>query len=91
MLFVAIPDYKYFIIAAVAVLALAGAVVVFASGNDVTAFRLVRIKAWLDPESYSTDRAFQTLQALYAIGSGGIRGLDRVCRREASCRNPRMI
>ena len=74
MLFVAIPDYKYFIIAAVAVLALAGAVVVFASGNDVTAFRLVRIKAWLDPESYSTDRAFQTLQALYAIGSGGIWG-----------------
>lgn len=47
MLFVAIPDYKYFIIAAVAVLALAGAVVVFASGNDVTAFRLVRIKACL--------------------------------------------
>ena len=74
MLFVAIPDYKYFIIAAVAVLALAVAVVVFASGNDVTAFRLVRIKAWLDPESYSTDRAFQTLQALYAIGSGGIWG-----------------
>ena len=74
MLFVAIPDYKYFIIAAVAVLALAGAVVVFASGNDVTAFRLVRIKAWLDPESYSTDRAFQTLQALYAIGSGGLFG-----------------
>ena len=74
MLFVAIPDYKYFIIAAVAVLALAVAVVAFASGNDVTAFRLVRIKAWLDPESYSTDRAFQTLQALYAIGSGGIWG-----------------
>lgn len=74
MIFVAVPDYKFFIIGAVAVLGAAIAVVIFASGNDVTAFRLVRIKAWLDPESYSTDRAFQTLQALYAIGSGGIWG-----------------
>ncbi len=32
------------------------------------------MKAWLDPESFSTDKAFQTLQALYAIGSGGIWG-----------------
>lgn len=74
MLFVAVPDYKYFIILGVIVVAVAGLLVWYASGNDVDSFRLVRIKAWLDPESYSTDTAFQTLQALYAIGSGGIWG-----------------
>lgn len=30
--------------------------------------------AWLDPEAYASGKGFQTLQALYAIGSGGIFG-----------------
>ena len=30
--------------------------------------------AWLDPEAYASGKGFQTLQALYAIGSGGIWG-----------------
>jgi cell division protein FtsW len=34
----------------------------------------VRILAWLDPEAYVNDKGYQTLQALYAIGSGGIFG-----------------
>jgi len=37
-------------------------------------FRGTRILAWLDPEAYASDKGFQTLQALYAIGSGGIWG-----------------
>lgn len=77
MVFVATPNYKEYIILAVVGIALAGAIVLFAVNSDGTAglgFRLVRIRAWLDPESYSTDRAFQSLQALYAIGSGGIWG-----------------
>ncbi|MCM1182075.1 MAG: putative lipid II flippase FtsW [Roseburia sp.] len=75
MLFVAVPDYKWFIITGVAGIALVAAVVIYASQADATSsFRLARVRAWLTPEAYSTDRAFQTLQALYAIGSGGIWG-----------------
>jgi len=76
MVFVAVPDYKWFIIAAVSVAAIVAALVFYVSNADMSdsGFRLARIKAWLDPESYSTDKAFQTLQALYAIGSGGIWG-----------------
>ena len=37
-------------------------------------FRGERILAWLDPEAYASGKGFQTLQALYAIGSGGIFG-----------------
>lgn len=42
-------------------------------------FRGDRIIAWLDPEKYASDEGFQTLQALYAIGSGNIfgKGLGR--------------
>lgn len=37
-------------------------------------FRLTRIRAWLDPYSYESDKSYQSLQALYAIGSGGLFG-----------------
>lgn len=76
MLFVAVPDYKWFVAAGVTVLAAAAAIVFYVANADAASsgFRLARIRAWLDPESYSTDEAFQTLQALYAIGSGGIWG-----------------
>lgn len=37
-------------------------------------FRFGRIVAWLDPESDAQDKGFQTLQGLYAIGSGGVWG-----------------
>lgn len=75
MLFVALPDYKIFFGLGGAVIAGAALFVSYTVGADeVAGFRSARIKAWLDPEAYSTDRAFQTLQALYAIGSGGIWG-----------------
>ena len=51
------------------------AIVFYANASDASGeFRMQRIRAWLNPEAYSTDTAFQTLQALYAIGSGGIWG-----------------
>lgn len=37
-------------------------------------FRVGRIAAWLNPELYASDQGYQTLQALYAIGSGGFWG-----------------
>lgn len=75
MLFVAIPEYKHFIILGVlGIIGVAG-LVFYANSTDVSGeFRMQRIRAWLNPEAYSTDTAFQTLQALYAIGSGGIWG-----------------
>lgn len=37
-------------------------------------YHIRRIYAWLDPYKYSSDVSFQGLQALYAIGSGGLFG-----------------
>lgn len=68
---------KFYYLAVLVGVSLVALVVFIAVNSEGTAglgFRLVRVKAWLDPESYSGDRAFQTLQALYAIGSGGIWG-----------------
>lgn len=39
-----------------------------------TDFRLRRIIAWLNPEKYADTVSFQTVQGLYAIGSGGFFG-----------------
>ncbi len=77
MLFVACPDYKRFILLGLAGIA-AAAVLVFAivqmADSGGMGFRGERILAWLDPEAYASGKGFQTLQALYAIGSGGILG-----------------
>ena len=37
-------------------------------------FRMGRINAWLDPWAYPTGEAWQAIQSLYAIGSGGLFG-----------------
>lgn len=77
MLFVASPDYKKFILialAGIAVVALVVFLIVNAASSDGMGFRGERILAWLDPEAYASGKGFQTLQALYAIGSGGIWG-----------------
>lgn len=37
-------------------------------------FRVQRIITWLNPEAYASDEGYQTLQGLYAIGSGGFFG-----------------
>lgn len=77
MLFVSSPDYKRFILlgfAGVAVCALAVFIIVNAADSGSLGVRGTRILAWLDPEAYASGKGFQTLQALYAIGSGGILG-----------------
>lgn len=80
MVFVASPDYKKFIIMGVAgIAAIALLVFLIVSSGGEGGFRSERIIAWLDPESQAQGKGFQTLQALYAIGSGGIwgKGLGR--------------
>jgi len=77
MLFVSSPDYKRFVLIAligIAVVALTIFMIVNAGESGGLGFRGTRILAWLDPEAYAGDKGFQTLQALYAIGSGGIWG-----------------
>ncbi|MBQ7839098.1 MAG: cell division protein FtsW [Lachnospiraceae bacterium] len=77
MLFVASPDYKRFIVLGSIGVAGAAALVFLIAQSSTTeglGFRGERILAWLDPEAYASGKGFQTLQALYAIGSGGIFG-----------------
>lgn len=77
MLFVSCPDYKRFIVIAVmGVIGCIGLVmyIVRAADQGSLGFRGGRILVWLDPQAYAGDTGFQTIQALYAIGSGGIFG-----------------
>ncbi|MDC7294269.1 MULTISPECIES: FtsW/RodA/SpoVE family cell cycle protein [unclassified Butyrivibrio] len=77
MLFISTPNYKPYIIIAVSGLGACAAIVWFISssaGNPEMGFRSERILAWLDPNAHASGKGFQTLQALYAIGSGGIFG-----------------
>ncbi len=79
MLFVSCPDYKRFFLLGLLTLAVAAAAVFYVVQTaqahvDDLDFRGARVLAWLDPEAYSSDTGFQTLQALYAIGSGGVLG-----------------
>lgn len=68
MVFVASPKYSHFVVMAGLVIAFGGAFIALES------FRMTRLKVWLHPESYSQEGGFQVLQALYAIGSGGLFG-----------------
>lgn len=74
MVFVASPDYKKFIVMGTAVVAIGSIAVYLMATGVITSFRSDRITAWLNPESDAQDKGFQTLQALYAIGSGGVWG-----------------
>lgn len=59
-----------------------GAITAFIVGSQIMArvlenstdFRLRRILAWLNPEKFAATGAYQTIQGLYAIGSGGFFG-----------------
>lgn len=77
MIFVSSPQYARFVLLGLlGVGSAVGIVYAIASGiiPEDMSFRFARINAWLDPESYAVEQGFQTLQALYAIGSGGIFG-----------------
>lgn len=67
IVFITSPKVKRFIFIAVGGIALVACV--FLLG---TSYRMERIDIWLNPEKY--DRGYQTLQSLYAIGSGGVFG-----------------
>ena len=41
---------------------------------ETMSFRVGRIAAWINPEKYASGKGMQTLNSLYAIGSGGIFG-----------------
>lgn len=66
MVFVAVPGYKQF----GGLIGVGG--VLIAILLKTQAYRMERIQIWRDPTS--TPKGYQTLQALYAIGSGGIFG-----------------
>ena len=76
MIFVADPHYKKYLVMGTG--AVAGVIaLVYAIINMETSeggFRIRRIAIWLHPETDPEGTGFQTLQALYAIGSGGIWG-----------------
>lgn len=66
MLFVASKEVKLFIMVIAVFIGLAVLVLLSAS------YRVERVQIWLDPENHT--KGHQTMQALYAIGSGGIFG-----------------
>jgi len=68
MIFVASPKYVHFI--AVGVVAIVFGVFFIATAG----YRAARVQAWLHPETADPDQVYQTMQGLYAIGSGGLFG-----------------
>lgn len=78
LIFVAHPDTKIFLIIAgvVIVLGVIGVLLLNAtlSVDGSGSFRLRRIMVWLHPEDFADTWGYQTIQALYAIGSGGFFG-----------------
>lgn len=78
LIFVAHPNTKLFLsIAAVGVVLVAGIVMLLYLTVDPETnenFRIGRILVWLRPEEFADGMGYQTLQALYAIGSGGLLG-----------------
>lgn len=77
MVYIATPGYKPYIILVLGTVLLASLVVLLVSKGVLTeelSYRFGRVRAWVYPEAYASTTAFQTLQALYAIGSGGVFG-----------------
>ena len=68
MVFVSSPKFMHFMALGAAGL---GVIVMYIS---LASYRAGRIDAWLHPEEYTSGSGFQTLQGLYAIGSGGLFG-----------------
>lgn len=66
LVFVSSPKYMQFIIMGGVVIAFGAAFIMLES------YRAERLKIWLEPEKY--EKGYQTLQGLYAIGSGGLFG-----------------
>ena len=77
MIFVATPNYKEYFLIGAALVAVAAIIVLLVSKGIIPesmSYRFGRINAWLNPEAYASTTGFQTLQSLYAIGSGDLFG-----------------
>ncbi len=76
MIFVADPHYKKYVLIGGGIAAAASALVYWIISTDAAGggFRFKRIAIWLHPETDPEGVGFQTLQGLYAIGSGGVWG-----------------
>ncbi len=76
LVFVVHPKTAPFLITIGAFIAVAAVAIIYIANNVSSSenFRLRRIIAWLNPEEYASDIGYQTLQGLYAIGSGGMFG-----------------
>ncbi len=73
MLFVASPKYSHYVYTILAG-AMCGGLFLLVEKLVLKSFRFNRFSVWLNPEEYAQSGGFQVLQALYAIGSGGILG-----------------
>jgi len=71
IMFVASPKIWYFVVGG----GMAAGAIALMLFLPQFAYRLDRIKFWLDPFSDPTDGGFQIIQGLYAVASGGIFGL----------------
>ena len=82
MYFTVHPNWSKFLFVAAAVGIVLAVVVLYVKAMDVSkidlkelgSFRSRRIIAWLHVENFSDSQSMQTLNALYAIGSGGLFG-----------------
>ena len=76
MLLVANPKPAWILaVSGVGVIAIVVFLVIFFQTTDsATGFRFKRLLAWRNPEAFAQEEGYQTLQALYAIGSGGFFG-----------------
>lgn len=76
LIFIAHPKTKPFVLGFIcfAALVAAGVIILAASIDTSSNFRVRRVLTWLRPEEYSASGGYQVLQALYAVGSGGFFG-----------------
>ncbi len=76
IIFISHPNKRLFWAVMLLVGILAAIVVIFIMTTMKSSdnFRIQRILVWLHPEDYASGDGYQTLQALYAIGSGGFFG-----------------
>lgn len=78
LIFVAHPNVKPFLIIGGVGVTLIIMLILFLNATVDPAtnenFRIQRILVWLHPEDFASGDGYQTIQALYAIGSGGLLG-----------------
>lgn len=77
IVFIAHPKTWGFIMVMLAGIGGVAAAVFYVATHALTgseSFRYMRVLVWLNPEEYSQEGGYQILQALYALGSGGLFG-----------------